>query len=67
MTQLNATKTLVCFFDASVKVKEKEFWKHLARHCNYIHFTPSSVHSEFVNIERCGSKVGTPISYIRET
>jgi hypothetical protein len=35
MTQLNATKTLVFFFfDASVKVKEKELWEHLLRLCN---------------------------------
>jgi len=34
MTQLNATKTLVFFFDASVKVKEKELGKSLLRLCN---------------------------------
>lgn len=63
MAQLNATKKLVFFFDANVKVMEKELCKHFLRLCNWVNLIQRSMLSEFMNTESCGSKIGVPLSY----
>jgi hypothetical protein len=60
MKQLNATKTLVFFFDVGVKVKEKELWKLFLRAVTVTLYR-APFFSEFVNKESCGSNIGVPV------